>query len=236
MFIGHYAAALAARPLARDVPLWAFVGAAQLLDILWCVFIILGVETVQANPTVTEGLAFTSYPYSHSLAASVAWALIAGFAWRVVFRSSAKGAALIGTVVASHWPLDLLVHRADLPLWPGDSAKLGLGIWNYPVAELTLELFLLAAAGAVAALQPSYERPERLRLAWFLMFGTLFMIAMRQLTAPAEVDPQAVGGTGLALYVGFILLAWLVEKPGRRGNAHSPHGSRKIQPPDFIGK
>jgi len=216
MFIGHYAAALTASRFGRDVPLWAFVAAAQFLDILWCVFIMAGFEIVEANPAVTEGLEFVSYPYSHSLAASVAWATVAALACRLVFRTSAKGAALVGAVVISHWPLDLLVHRADLPLWPGGTAKLGLGMWHYPLAELALELLLLAAAGLLAARHYRGERKRLLRLAAFLVFGALFMIVMRELPPPAEVDPVAVGGMGLALYLGFILLAWLVEKPRRR--------------------
>ena len=44
----------------------------------------------------------------------------------------------------SHWILDFLVHRPDLPLWPG-RPKVGLGLWNSWIAEVVIEVGIFAA-------------------------------------------------------------------------------------------
>jgi membrane-bound metal-dependent hydrolase YbcI (DUF457 family) len=221
MFIGHYSASLLARSARPEVPLWVWVGAAQFLDILWSIFMMTGFERAEADPAVTEGLAFIYYPYSHSLAASALWALLVGLAASAL-RVSWGSAFLLGAVVFSHWPLDLLVHRADLPLWPNSGAMLGLGMWNYPSIELALEIILFAAAGLVAWRHYVRSLHRSWPLLAFLAFGILFCVAMRQLPPPTEVEPVKLGATALVLYVGFVLLAWLVErcaKPRDEGRA-----------------
>lgn len=216
MFIGHYSVSLAARAAQPAVPLWAFVLAAQLLDILWCLFVMTGVERVAAAPGVTEGLRFVSYPWSHSLVAAFVWGGIATQVARRAFGVPARGATLLGLVVVSHWPLDFLVHRADMPIYPGGE-EYGLGLWNQPMLELALEIGLFLAAGALL-LAVARRRSLRLwPLAAFLAFGAAFMVAMRQAPPPAEVEPVMLGAMGLALYLGFAFLAWLAERPARPG-------------------
>ena len=57
---------------------------------------------------------------------------------------------MIGAVAFSHWLLDLLVHRPDLPLLPdnwGNLPLLGLGLWAYPVVSMAIEFgFVLIGA------------------------------------------------------------------------------------------
>jgi hypothetical protein len=54
----------------------------------------------------------------------------------VVWRSRGAAAGLIvGLLVLSHWVLDAITHRPDLPLWPGASPLVGLGLWNAVAAS-----------------------------------------------------------------------------------------------------
>ena len=116
MFIGHYGVALAAKKFEPKLSLgWTFA-AAQVVDILWTIFVLTGLEQVEIHPghTAASPLNFVSYPYSHSLLMAVVWSAavygIARLAW------SARAALILGAVALSHWFLDVPVHLPDLPL------------------------------------------------------------------------------------------------------------------------
>ncbi len=118
---------------------------AQLIDLLWPVFLLSGLEHVRIDPgnTVVTPLDFYSYPISHSLAGAVAWAF--GLASVVYALTRARTVALVsGALVASHWLLDLAVHRPDLALWPG-GPKYAFGLWNSLAATALLEVGVFAA-------------------------------------------------------------------------------------------
>ena len=212
MFIGHYAVSLAARRAEPGAPLWAYVAAAQLLDILWCLFIMAGIERVVAAPHLTEGLRFIDYPWSHSLAAAFVWAGVTTQVARRAFRVSPRTATALGLTVLSHWLLDFIVHRPDLPLAPDVGPELGLGLWQYAGFELAVEILLLLGAGA-ALLARWHRHGHRIGpLAAFILFGAVAFVAMRSAPPPSEADPVMLGAVGLALYLGFVLLAWLAER------------------------
>src|SRR5262249_28624348 len=119
--------------------------AAQLADLLWPIFVALGVEQVRIVPGLTPvtPLDFVSYPYSHSLLLLVIWAIAAGFIYRHSSRS-ARAAVLVGALVVSHWVLDWITHRPDMPLYPG-GPKAGLGLWYSMPATLIVECSIFAA-------------------------------------------------------------------------------------------
>ncbi len=140
MFIGYYAVALAAKKAAPRTSLGVQMFAAQFLDLLWPIFLLAGLEHVHIAPGITAftPLDFTDYPISHSLLTVVGWsALVGGIFFAFVKRG--RDAILVGSVVLSHWVLDWVTHRPDLPLWPGASPKAGLGLWNHPAATLAVE-------------------------------------------------------------------------------------------------
>jgi hypothetical protein len=145
MFIGHYGPSFAIKAVRPAIPLWLLFIAVQLVDVAWAVLVLLGIEKVRIVPGITASNPLDLYymPYTHSLAAAVLWAGAA-----IVLCKSLPGvrmwsaAAWIGLAVLSHWILDLLVHRPDLPLYD-DTMKVGLGIWNYPAIALFLEVLLL---------------------------------------------------------------------------------------------
>ena len=135
MFVGHYGPSLALRRASGGVPLWVLFLAVQFVDVLWALFVIFGVEKVRITPGFTESSPLDLYymPYTHSLAASIGWALLLG--WLASFVWSRRGGFVVGACVLSHWFLDLPAHVADLPLW-GDVYKVGFGLWNSPPTNL----------------------------------------------------------------------------------------------------
>ena len=149
MFVGHYAAALAARTAEPRARLWTYVAACQLLDIGWGGLVAAGIEKMRVDPAL-PGSTLDLYfmPFTHSLPGALAWSL-GGLvlAW-LVLRLPWRAALFVGLAVFSHWLLDLLVHRPDLELWAGQP-KIGLGLWNYPLPEMALELGLVGVAGGM---------------------------------------------------------------------------------------
>ena len=147
MFVGHLALALAGKRAAPSVSLGWLVTAVTASDLLWPVFLLLGVERVRIVPGAMAftPLVFDSYPWSHSLLMGLVWgAVLAGIArWRGI---SARAAALLGALVVSHWVLDFVTHAPDMPLWPGPSPRLGLGLWNSIPGTFLVEGTLWAAA------------------------------------------------------------------------------------------
>jgi membrane-bound metal-dependent hydrolase YbcI (DUF457 family) len=117
MFIGHFGVGLAAKKIAPNINLGFLFIACQLLDLIWPVLVLMGVEQVAVDHSATEvtPLNFLHYPYSHSLVMTLLYSLVGAFVtWRV-FKSARVG-AVMGFTVFSHWILDLITHRPDLPL------------------------------------------------------------------------------------------------------------------------
>src|SRR5881396_3483179 len=120
MFVGHYGVAFAVRSEKNQIPLWVLFVAVQLLDFLWAPFILLGIEKVRIVPGITASNPLDLYymPYTHSLVAAVLWSCVGGVVYRLVARPARRQAsAVVGAAVFSHWVLDLVVHRPDLPLY-----------------------------------------------------------------------------------------------------------------------
>lgn len=144
MFVGHFAVGFAAKKAAPGTSLGFLIGAPLLLDLLWPIFLYLGWESVRIDPgnTVVTPLDFVSYPYSHSLAFVLLWSALAACVYWAATRYAA-GATALGLGVLSHWVLDWVSHRPDMPLWPG-SPKVGLGLWGSLPATVAVELALFA--------------------------------------------------------------------------------------------
>ena len=137
MFVGHFAVGLLAKKNEDQPSLAMMFIAVQLLDLLWPVFILLGIETMSIDPGNTKltHLNFEYYPYSHSLFMAIVWSLVLGLGY-FLFTKNKNGSLLIGALVFSHWILDLITHRPDLPLSPFTDIKVGFGLWNYPAVEI----------------------------------------------------------------------------------------------------
>jgi membrane-bound metal-dependent hydrolase YbcI (DUF457 family) len=138
MFIGHFGLGLAAKRAAPGLSLAVLFAAAQFADMLWPLLVLAGLEEVRILPGITRftPLEFVSYPYSHSLVLLVLWGV--GFGW-LARRRDPNAFVVVSALVVSHWVLDVITHRPDLPLYPG-SAKFGLGLWNSIVGTVAAEL------------------------------------------------------------------------------------------------
>src|SRR5947207_2653415 len=144
MFIGHNAVAFAAKRAAPKTSLGVLTAAVMLIDLIWPIFLLVGLEHVRIDPGATRftPLDFYDYPWTHSLLMSIIWGLAFALAYWIVTRSG-RGAVTIALCVVSHWFLDLIAHRPDLPLWP-DGPRFGFGLWNYPAATMIIECAMFA--------------------------------------------------------------------------------------------
>jgi membrane-bound metal-dependent hydrolase YbcI (DUF457 family) len=141
MFIGHFGAGFAAKSVASRVSLGTLLLAAQFIDLLWPLFLLLGIEQVSIEPgaTVVTPLVFEHYPFSHSLLAVLLWALLVGTGYWLMQRDRA-GALVVAFLVISHWLLDAIVHQPDLQLIPGGDIVVGLNGWSSLPLTLAIEL------------------------------------------------------------------------------------------------
>ena len=200
MFVGHLAVSFTAKVVEPKAPLSVLVAASFGLDLLWPLLILAGVETVSVAPgnTAFTPLAFELYPWSHSLLMAGVWGAIAGGLTYGVSKSQ-RVALLVGTVVVSHWILDFLTHRPDLPLWPG-GPKFGLGLWNSIPATILVEggLFLVAMGMYVRAYKP---RDAVGRWALWTLVALTSVIWITQPWSPPPPSSNAVAGVALAMLI-----------------------------------
>ena len=205
MFIGHFAVALAAKRVVPAVSLGTLILAAQFLDVLWPIFLLLGVERVEIHPgdTAFTPLNFVHYPISHSLAMTLAWALLiaGGYAWVTKDR---RGALLAAALVASHWLLDWLTHRPDLPLYPGGSERLGLGLWNSVAATLAIESMMFIA-GIALYLEVTRARDRTGAVSFWVLIVFLLIAYIGAAFGPPPPDVRSLTWTALA---GWLFVAW----------------------------
>ena len=210
MFLGHYGIAFAARRLAPRASLGTTIFAAQFLDELWPVLLLLGVEQVRIVPGLmaASDLDFVSYPISHSLLTTVLWSLLIG-GLHYAGRRDARTSAVVGATVASHWFLDLPMHRPDLPLWPGGAApRVGLGLWNSVPATAVIEGSLLAI-GVVLYVRSTRPRDGIGR--WGLWGMIAFLVASFAGSGTPPPSEKAVAWVTLALWL-MVPWGWWVDR------------------------
>jgi hypothetical protein len=209
MFVGHYGVSFAAKAAHPKVPLWMLFVAVQFLDVLWGIFVLLGIEKVRIVPgiTATNPLDLYFMPYTHGLLSALLWSFVAGFAY-ARWKHDATGGRWIGLAVFSHWVLDLVVHRPDLPL-VGDSYKVGLGLWNQPAVALLLEISILAS-GLIFCLKRT-RRIARGGTIGFVVFGVaLVLIQVVVFFGAPPTSATAAAVTALAAYAILAAVAgWL---------------------------
>jgi membrane-bound metal-dependent hydrolase YbcI (DUF457 family) len=214
MFIGHYGPSFAIKSIRPAIPLWLLFIAVQVVDVAWAVLVLLGIEKVRIVPgiTVSNPLDLYYMPYTHSLVAAILWSVaIAGLARFLPGVTTRSAAVWVGIAVFSHWVLDLLVHRPDLPLYD-DTMKIGLGLWNYPAVALALEAALLFG-GMILYLRVTKPINAIGRIG-MPVFG-LVMLAIQSYVffGPPPASPAAAAMTALVSYVVFAALAeWLARQ------------------------
>ena len=224
MFVGHYAVSFAGKRAAPAVPLSVLFLAVQLLDVGWSVLVLLGIEKVRIVPgiTATNPLDLYYMPYTHSLVAALAWSVAASILYRLLAPNADRRSSLVvGVAVFSHWLLDFIVHRPDLPLYD-NTAKVGLGLWNQPALALGLEAGLLFLGVWL------YLRVRAQRRVALLGFG-LAMVGIQVLVffGPPPASDRMAAITALAAYLLFAGIAHVLDRPGRTARTGSTQVPQK---------
>lgn len=230
MFLGHFGLAMGSKRGTEGVSLGVLFFAAQWADLLWPVLVLADIErlTIEPGITTTTPLDFIYYPWSHSLLMGVVWGLVIGglyYGWQRRFGD----AVIVGVLVPSHWVLDFIVHRPDLPLWPG-GPEVGLGVWNSIVGTLLVEVGLFAAGAALYLLSTS----ARDRIGGWGAYGLVVLLAVIFLGStfgPVPENPTTVAYSALALWLAVPLAYWIDDHrdarrtPAKTRNTTSPRRS-----------
>ncbi len=209
MFLGHYAVALGAKKAAPKTSLGTLVLAAQFADLLWPVLLLAGIENVRIVPGMPGSLDFVDYPISHSLVTLVGWGLLFGALYWAI-RRYARGAWVVGAAVVSHWVLDLIVHVPDLPLVPGGTARLGLGLWKSLPATLLVELGLFVI-GIVLYTSSTVARDRVGRYALWAFVAVLSVIYLAATFGPPPPNVTTLAVTGLGGWL-FVLWGYWIDR------------------------
>jgi hypothetical protein len=211
MFIGHYAAALTAKKFAPKISLGTLFLSAQLVDLLWPLFLLLGLEHVRIEPgnTAVTPLDFYDYPITHSLLGALGWSLGGGLLFYAI-RRRMKDAAVIAFCIISHWFLDLLTHRPDLPLGFGGSTVIGLGLWNSVAATVVVEV-LLFIIGIFMYLRATTAKDRIGSIGFWSLVAVLLVIYVANIFGPPPPSEQAIAVAGNASWL-FVIWAYWVDR------------------------
>jgi hypothetical protein len=205
MFIGHFAVGFASKRFAPQTSLGTLIAAAALLDLLWPVFLLLGWEQVRIVPgnTAFTPLDFVSYPISHSLVCAVGWATLFAVLYYILKRYRA-GAFVIWIGIVSHWVLDFVTHRPDLPLYPG-GPRVGLGLWNSILATVIVE-GLMYAAGVWIYLRVTRAKDGMGRWGLWSFVVAVAALYVANIFSPAPPDVRMLAI--VAIPFTWILIFW----------------------------
>ena len=205
MFVGHFGIGLGLKRVDPKISLGTLFLAAQFIDLLWPSLLLLGLEHVEIAPGITRvtPLDFTHYPISHSLLAVVGWSLLFALAYQLL-RRERRGATICGLAVMSHWLLDLVTHRPDLPLYPTGEILVGLGLWNSLWLTLAVELPLFLI-GARLYLCGTHARDRIGSLGLWGLLGFLSLVYISNLFGPPPTSAAALAWVGQAQW---LLIAW----------------------------
>jgi len=205
MFIGHFAVGFATKRFAPRTSLAALLAAPMFLDLLWPLFLLLGWEQVRIDPGNTRftPLDFVHYPWSHSLVMAAVWGTAFALSYYVVTKYW-PGTLVIGIGVVSHWALDWITHRPDLPLYPG-GPKFGLGLWNSMAATVLVEgAMFLAGVWIYASRTRARDRIGRYGFGAYV----LLLIVLYSANIFSGAPPSVLAIALSAIALGVVLVPW----------------------------
>ena len=209
MFIGHFGAGFGAKAAAPKTSLGTLFLASQFIDLLCSSLLLIGAERVRIVPGITRvtPLDFEYYPISHSLLAVTGWALLFALVYQGITRYP-RGAMVVGLLVISHWFLDLIVHRPDLPLSPGSNIRVGLDLWSSLPGTFIVEL-LVFAVGVVIYLRQTRAIDSVGKWSLWLLIGFLLVIYLGSLFGPPPPNVSALAWVGQSQWLLIIWGYWI---------------------------
>jgi hypothetical protein len=210
MGIGHIAVGFASKRWAPNASLGWLLVAPVFVDILFSVFVLVGIERARIVPGITEAmpLDLQYIGVSHSLVTMVGWSVAFAGLYLALHRDR-RAAVVLGLGVFSHFVLDWVSHGPDMPILPS-GPRLGLGLWNFPVTAMLVELIMLAA-GVALYLQTTRASRPRNTLQILAITGVLVVINVAAYFGPPPpaVEPMAIGNLAL------LGLLWLLARLDR---------------------
>jgi hypothetical protein len=211
MFIGHFAVALASKRFAPRTNMGVLTASTSFLDLLWPFFLLFGCETVRidTNDTRYSKFAFVSYPWSHSLLMAIVWASGFALVYYLITRYR-PGTIAIWVGVVSHWVLDWVTHRPDLPIYPG-GPKAGLGLWNSIAGTMVVELLMLAV-GIWMYVGTTRARDRIGRYGFLGFIAVLLLIDVSDRFSAPPTSVTAVVWSGIIAFAILIAWAWWFDR------------------------
>jgi hypothetical protein len=212
MFIGHYGVSFAAKRFTHRPSLGVLFLAVQLLDVLFTIFVLAGIEKLRIVPGFTQYNAYDLYymPYSHSLAGALGWSVAAGLL--ALALGGQRNARWIAAAVFSHFVLDVPMHTPDMPILGNNSPKIGLGLWQHRDIALVAELVTLGIGVWIWRQAPTLQPWPRARTIAFV--GLLVALTLATPFLPPPRDDRQFAWQALAGYFALAALAgWLDRRP-----------------------
>ena len=218
MFAGHFAVGFATKRFAPRVPLTLLLAAALLPDILGPIFGLAGWEHVRIAPGNTRftPLDLYDYPWSHSLLMTITWATLLALIYRF-WQSDLMGALVIWLGAVSHWVLDWVTHRPDLPLYPGAQGRYGLGLWNSIPGTMFLELAMLG----IGVWMYVHVTKPRDWIGTYIFFAFILVLLLLYVDIPFGAPPQSARQLDyVSIVLNVVLLVWASWFDTHRDMAH----------------
>ena len=207
MFIGHFAVGFASKKFVPRSSLAILLAAPLFADVLWPLFLLLGWEQVRIDPGNTRftPFDFVSYPWSHSLLMDLVWATAFSIGYYAISHYR-TGAIAVWIGVVSHWVLDWITHRPDMPIYPG-GLRVGLGLWNSIPATMMVEIVMFAI-GIWLYAQATRPRDRIGRYAFVAYVVLLLALYVADRFGAPPPSVAAVSWTAMAASIIFLLWAW----------------------------
>ena len=200
--------AFAGKKITKNISLGTAFLAAQWLDLLWPILLFTGTEKVEINDAGNPlPLTFTHYPITHSLLATIGWAVLFGVVYYFLKRNF-KDALIIGSLVVSHWLLDLLVHVPDLPLSPFAETKVGLGLWHYKLPELLIEMIMLTT-GVFLYIKNTSAKNKTGRISLWALIVFLYLIQISNTFGAPPPNVKSLAIVGLSQWLLVFWAYWI---------------------------
>ncbi len=211
MFIGHYGLGLALKNTNTGIKLGTAILATQFMDLLWPIFSLTGLEKFSIDPGNTKitPLSFEEYPYSHSLLGSVLLAVGFAIVYFLIKRKG-KAAVVCALLVFSHWVLDYITHRPDLPITYSSVEKVGLGLWNYPAAAIITES-LIYIVGIYLYFKNTKPLNRKGSVLIWIFVSLLAVFYIMNLVGPPPPSVEMVSYSALLLWL-FVFLGYWIDK------------------------